>query len=312
MVMALRKSAVLRDPTDHSDAASLVSIITPAYQAEDTLLATVSSVLSQTYTHWEMLIVSDDKVDYEAILKSAGVSDQRIRFLSSGQVQSGPNISRNIALNAARGDLIAPLDADDIYYPGRLEKLVPVALEYGMAGDNGQIIDAETRQSIGTLFQPAYGMQGLSLGDFLMIHAPLLFLFRKDIISSPWDEDIELGADTLFNMRGVERVHKVPIFTQPLHEYIIRSGSICHAAHSHLRADRAYSYSLEQLSEGGLGFITQAGRDIAQKMLINKQRINRQYMESLNAGESRHFAEFATMNRMTLLLDGLRLRDEVV
>jgi glycosyltransferase involved in cell wall biosynthesis len=74
-----------------------------------------------------MLIVSDDGVDYERLLAQQGIRDARLRFFDTGHSGAGPNLSRNIALNAASGEFIAPLDADDLFYPERLEWLLPPA-----------------------------------------------------------------------------------------------------------------------------------------------------------------------------------------
>jgi succinoglycan biosynthesis protein ExoO len=300
--MSFSEYSYAGDHADHSTPPELVSIITPAFRATDTIAATVRSVLTQTYPHWEMLIVSDDGVDYQDVLKRNNISDERLRFFKSRRFQSGPSAARNIALEEARGALIAPLDADDSYYASRLEKLVPVALEYGMAGDNAHIIDSRANTPIGTLLQPSYRMYWLALGDFLSIHTPFLFVFRKDLIRSAWDEDIRLGADTLFNMRGVEQVQKVPVFTEILHEYHIRPGSICHSADSHLRADEAYTLSLKRLDQTALGFSTGAAMETVRTMLVYKQNLNRLYMQSLNKGKSRNFSEFIAANN--LLFEG--------
>lgn len=294
--MALLEYNTVSGHCDYSTPPALASIITPAFRATETLATTVKSVLAQTYQHWEMLIVSDDGVDYQDVLKRKKIADSRLRFFSSPRFQSGPNAARNIALAQTRGDVIAPLDADDVYYPARLEKLVPVALEYGIAGDNAQIVDSRTNAAIDTIFTPSYRMHWLTLSDFLSIHTPLLFVFRQDLIRSPWNEDIRLGADTLFNMRGVEQVQKAPVFTEILHEYHIRPGSICHSADSHLRAEDAYSLTLEKLDQTGLGFESAAAREIVRSMLINKLRLNRLYMQSLIKGKSRNFAEFIASN----------------
>ena len=118
------------NPTD-TPQQELVSIITPAYKAHSVIQRAVQSVISQTYPHWEMLIVSDDGCDYQDLLKQSAIHDPRLRFLKSDKIQSGPNVTRNIALAHAKGRYIAPLDADDLYYPPRLEKLLPAAKSHG-------------------------------------------------------------------------------------------------------------------------------------------------------------------------------------
>ena len=102
-----------------------ISVITPAFNAEATIERAVRSVLCQTLNHWEMLIISDDGIDYRALLAARGIQDPRLRFFRSAGTASGPNATRNIGLQHATGDIIAPLDADDFYYPERFERLLP-------------------------------------------------------------------------------------------------------------------------------------------------------------------------------------------
>ena len=92
---------------------ALVSILTPAYKAEKMIARAVRSVLAQTYADWEMLIVSDDAQDYQAILAAEGFTDARLRFASTGAVGSGPSRGRNIGLAMSKGEYITTLDADD-------------------------------------------------------------------------------------------------------------------------------------------------------------------------------------------------------
>ncbi|UXN74352.1 glycosyltransferase [Devosia sp. A8/3-2] len=67
----------------------IVAVIMPAYRAEDTIGSSVASVLAQSYPHWQLLIVSDDGVDYAEFLARLGIADPRIVQLSSGSVGAG-------------------------------------------------------------------------------------------------------------------------------------------------------------------------------------------------------------------------------
>lgn len=101
---------------------SLVSVITPAYNAEKFIGEAIDSVLGQTYQNWEMVIVDDGSKDRTAeIIKS--YSDSRIRFYTL-QKNSGVAVAMNTAISMARGSILAFLDADDIWKPEKLEKHV--------------------------------------------------------------------------------------------------------------------------------------------------------------------------------------------
>lgn len=101
---------------------SLVSIITPNYNCERFIAQTIDSVLSQTYQNWEMIIVDDCSTDnsYNIAVEYAK-NDKRIIVLRN-ESNSGAAISRNKALDNAKGEYIAFLDSDDLWEQNKLEK----------------------------------------------------------------------------------------------------------------------------------------------------------------------------------------------
>ncbi len=95
----------------------LVSVITPAYNAAATIEATLRSALDQTYDHLEILVVDDGSTD-ETVAIVQDMQDNRLCLIQ--QSNQGVAAARNRAIAEARGSLIAPLDADDIWYPTKL------------------------------------------------------------------------------------------------------------------------------------------------------------------------------------------------
>ncbi len=90
----------------------LVSIITPCYNGSKYVAETIESVLSQTYSNWEMLIVDDGSKDNSAdIIRSYTEKDGRIRLIQ--QPNGGSANARNHGIREAKGQYIALLDADD-------------------------------------------------------------------------------------------------------------------------------------------------------------------------------------------------------
>jgi len=107
----------------------LVSIIMPAWNAEQTIEAAVRSVLHQTWQNLELLIVDDASTDGTwAKLEALAATDSRIRILRNS-VNVGPYVSKNRALSVARGDYVTGHDADDWAHPQRLEKHISVVLK---------------------------------------------------------------------------------------------------------------------------------------------------------------------------------------
>ena len=106
---------------NNSNSNNLVSIITPLYNCSSFLLDCVNSVLSQTYTNWEMIIVDDHSNDnsYQLALDLAK-KDNRIKVFQLLK-NSGSAIARNKAIKVAKGRFIAFLDSDDIWHKEKLK-----------------------------------------------------------------------------------------------------------------------------------------------------------------------------------------------
>lgn len=94
----------------------LVSVIMPAYNAQAYIAQALASVLTQDYANLELLVVDDGSTDGTA--QHPALQDPRIRILQ--QANAGPAAARNLGLAQARGDLIAFIDADDLWLPGKL------------------------------------------------------------------------------------------------------------------------------------------------------------------------------------------------
>lgn len=95
----------------------LVSVITPAYNAESYLRDTIQSVLNQTYANFEHIIIDDGSTDNTRNIAQS-FSDPRVRYLF--QKNSGQSTARNNGIAAAKGKYIAFLDADDFFLPEKL------------------------------------------------------------------------------------------------------------------------------------------------------------------------------------------------
>ncbi|MEG4203715.1 glycosyltransferase family A protein [Microcoleus sp. Pol7_A1] len=108
----------------------LVSVIIPAYNAEPFIEETLKSVLAQTYPAIEVLVVDDGSQDRTPeIVEKIGKKDSRVQLLK--QQNSGVAVARNLGIEKSKGEFIAPIDADDIWYPENIEKQVQCMLEGG-------------------------------------------------------------------------------------------------------------------------------------------------------------------------------------
>lgn len=100
-----------------------VSVITPCYNGTRYLRETIESVLAQTHSVLEMIVVDDGSTDDSAaVAESFGPPVRVIR-----QANQGESVARNVGMDAARGDWIAFLDADDLWKPEKIERQLHAA-----------------------------------------------------------------------------------------------------------------------------------------------------------------------------------------
>lgn len=98
-----------------------ISVIIPAYNAESFIAETLNSVLTQSYRDLEVIVIDDGSTDRTAeIVEKIARRDERVRLVF--QQNAGVAAARNAGIKMARGEWFAFLDADDIWYPHKLEK----------------------------------------------------------------------------------------------------------------------------------------------------------------------------------------------
>ena len=110
----------------------LISVVIPTYRRSDLVRRAVQSVLRQTYTSFEIIVVIDGMDDgTRDCLDQLG--DSRIRVLETGRNQ-GPAEARNYGVRHATGDYVALLDDDDEWTKQKLERQLSLLQKLGLAG----------------------------------------------------------------------------------------------------------------------------------------------------------------------------------
>lgn len=107
----------------------LVSIIMPSWNTANFIAESIQSVLNQTYTNWELLIVDDCSTDNTDEVV-ASFNDNRIKYFHN-EKNSGAALTRNKAMREAQGEWIAFLDSDDLWVPNKLEHQIKFMKENG-------------------------------------------------------------------------------------------------------------------------------------------------------------------------------------
>lgn len=106
----------------------LVSIVVPVYNCAEWVGFTVDSVLNQTYTNWELLLVNDGSTDQTpAVLEELAIKDPRIRVIHQTNGKQGK--ARNNGIRSSKGSWIAFLDADDLWPPNKLKDQLKISID---------------------------------------------------------------------------------------------------------------------------------------------------------------------------------------
>lgn len=124
----------------------LVSIIMPSYNTGKFIKETIESVLSQTYSNWELIIVDDCSTDNTDEIVKPYLEDERIKYFKN-EKNSGAAVSRNRAIRESKGRWIAFLDSDDLWNEDKLQKQISFMEEkgYGFSYTKYIEIDEESK-----------------------------------------------------------------------------------------------------------------------------------------------------------------------
>jgi teichuronic acid biosynthesis glycosyltransferase TuaG len=101
----------------------------PAHNAEKFIEDSINSVLKQSYSNWELLIINDGSTDNTlSIAKKYAETDSRIKVITQANQKQG--VARNNGIKNSKGSWIGFLDADDLWYPEKLEKQIAASSAY--------------------------------------------------------------------------------------------------------------------------------------------------------------------------------------
>jgi glycosyltransferase involved in cell wall biosynthesis len=106
----------------------LVSIVMPLYNKEAYVQNALKSILGQSYTNWELIIVDDGSTDASSRLASEFIASNKMLARVVPQSNSGPSAARNAGIKMSSGVFVALLDADDLWMPTKLEEQVDFML----------------------------------------------------------------------------------------------------------------------------------------------------------------------------------------
>ena len=200
-----------------------VSVIMPAYNVEKYVGEAIESILNQTFTDFEFIIINDGSTDDTAkIINKYAQKDNRIRFINRVD-NRGFIASLNECLDVARGEFIAKMDSDDISLPERLKKQVDFLdrnPDVGMVGCGFK--------KFGSANHVCFHPERVTIIDFMYGCATTIFLARREIIEKHnlrFDSQYFAAEDMEFYSRFV-RFAKIANLQEVLYLYRCHDNSV--------------------------------------------------------------------------------------
>jgi glycosyltransferase involved in cell wall biosynthesis len=234
----------------------LVSVILPVYNGAEFVGAALESALSQTYRHIEIIAINDGSTDgTPAVLDLYALGDSRIRVLT--QANGGVARARNRGISVAHGDFIAPLDADDLWEPTKIDRQMQRML--GSGNETGFVyswwvwIDAS-----GTVLDrsPRWMFEGHTFETLLQINFTgnaSVPLFRRHCVEASGGYNEQLAAtgaggceDWELVLRVAER-YKAAVVPEILLGYRRRTGSMSTACDTMWRSQQRVVQAMREL-----------------------------------------------------------------
>ncbi|MBR2529102.1 MAG: glycosyltransferase family 2 protein [Blautia sp.] len=217
----------------------MISIVMPVYNAEKYLRTSIGSVLKQSYPDFELIAVNDGSTDQSfQILKDCSEEDKRVRVID--QANAGPSKARNAGIDAARGEWLYFMDADDWIEQDMLESVLrdSAGADVVIFGREKHIEGRHPRRGKAVLI-PETVSSDQEMGVFL---TGLLKKAYKDcyfnyiwnrLISVSvirqnkirFDETIKLGEDFLFNTQLLKATPRIKVMDKCLYHYYVRGKS---------------------------------------------------------------------------------------
>jgi glycosyltransferase involved in cell wall biosynthesis len=226
-----------------------VSIVMPAFKAEDTISSAVLSVIKQEYKHWELIIVADDDVDYELVLGRAGLLHKGIRFFATGGYGSGSPIPRNIGLDAARFEYSAILDADDMIHPYKLERAVEQLQHHPVISCALQLL-TKNHKPLRTVGEGSDRILTSRDYKFTNFSSDSMLVYDRRVVDPRFDATLPCVTDVDFLLKLFSKSDRCFHFGQILHYYVKRPISVTNGPGASQKIALTKQLMLERLSSG--------------------------------------------------------------
>lgn len=233
-----------------------VSIITPVYNSEKFIKDTISSVLNQTYTNWEMILLDDCSTDNsKKIINEYVEKDSRFKYIKLSQ-NSGAAVARNTAIKAATGRFLAFLDSDDAWEPEKLDLQIKFMIEnkVGFSFTSYKIVD-ENGKPTGKIVSVPSTINYEELLKNTIIGC-LTVVIDKDVVGDIQMPNLRARQDFVTWLSILKKGHTAYGINIPLAKYRVVSKSISSNKLKMIRRNWNVYRNIEELSFMKSAYVT--------------------------------------------------------
>lgn len=213
-----------------------ISVIIPVYNAADFLPRAVGSILMQEFDDFEVILVNDGSTDTSAaVCDEMAVQDMRVRVIHKDN--GGVSSARNAGLDAARGEFVMFVDADDAIRDGSFENMYSANTDFVLAGFE-KVVDQKLLETYSPSKSATYNGTGdicvffdkvLPAKNTYILNSACFKLFRRSLIVENdirFVEGLSFAEDKIFVMSFLQYVERVSTVSSVVYSYFLHCGSL--------------------------------------------------------------------------------------
>lgn len=249
----------------------MISVIVTIYNVEKYLDKCIQSILEQTYSEFELLLVDDGSFDGSCDIAQKYVNqDKRVKYFY--QNNQGVSAARNYGLSLSTGEYICFFDSDDY-----IEKSMLEIMHNQISNDsNCQLvvcgINEHLKNGTNNFVLPEYS--GYVLVSDLPLKYPHLLktslinscankIYKRDLINHLQNQEQFLGEDLLFNLDYIKNIQGIYFLNQPLYNYVIHENSLNRSYHDDVFEQMTNLYCAKMQFCQDLNFSEISKKDVA-------------------------------------------------
>lgn len=264
-----------------------VTVVIPAYNMEAHISLAIESVIKQSYSHWELIIINDGSTDNTEKVINTYLTDSRIKLIN--QPNMGVSVARNSGIAEATGDAITFLDADDYYDPRYLELMAKPIFD-GVADmtfckfqeiDSDKNIITQTPENVVKILNNSF-TDHIEYIPYAKANMAIMYRLSKIqdnnlqfFPKSSFAEDTEFVLKAAFSFR-------IQFIPEYLYFYVFRENSASRGrfnSKKYLQEIAAYSRALEYISANQeKGLDSQVFLSYMNKLLFTTKNRARRYL----------------------------------